>query len=280
MNRTSLIIFILFSLFVAFGIATFYQTKPIKEATIANIKPLPPPKPHKNRIVHYRVPKSEPPASTPDPGKTAATAVASPATKTLPIVFKSGQSIQETIKNLLNGKAAYKLFQLDNFIQKLVVTIDNLPEKLLPTAHLPITAPAGKFLVAGTAEAPQGSSENYKRYNSYMNLIETIEPDIAIKIYTYYYPLFQSSFEQLGYKNAYFNDRLVSVIDHLIVTPNPPDPIQFKQPLLLYTYADLNLEKLSSGQKILLRMGQEQRLRAIAILVKYRQKLTNLRPLQ
>jgi len=90
--------------------------------------------------------------------------------------------------------------------------------------------------------------------------------------------LFQKAYEELGYKNAYFNDRLVYVIDHLLTTPNPPDPIQLAQPGVLFTYADPNLENLSSGQKILLRLGQEQRSKIYKILQSYRDELTNLRP--
>ncbi len=108
--------------------------------------------------------------------------------------------------------------------------------------------------------------------------MESIDQNLAIKIYTYFYPLFQTAYEQLGYKNAYFNDRLVYVIDHLLETPNPPDPLLLAQPAVLYTYADPSLENLSSGQKILLRIGQHKRLRTLKILESYRSNLTDLHP--
>ena len=145
-------------------------------------------------------------------------------------------------------------------------------------ALLPIKASVGKFLVVGTPEAPQISSKNYKRYNDFLTLMESIDQNLALKIYTYFYPLFQTAYEQLGYKNAYFNDRLVYVIDHLLETPNPPDPLQLAQPAVLYTYADPSLENLSSGQKILLRIGQAKRMRTLIILKSYRKKLTNIHP--
>jgi len=98
-----------------------------------------------------------------------------------------------------------------------------------------------------------------------------------MKIYAHFYPLFQTAYEQLGYKNAYFNDRLVYVIGHLLETPNLPDPILLAQPAVLYTYADPLLEKRSAGQKILLRFGQEQRTKALTLLQSYKKKLTNLK---
>ena len=67
--------------------------------------------------------------------------------------------------------------------------------------------------------------------------------------------LFQESYENLGYPDKYFNDRLVEVIDHLLATPTPNGPVKLIQPRVFYEYADPALEQLSAGQKVLIRMG-------------------------
>ncbi len=277
MNKTNLIIFILLVLLGAIGLTIYFQGNPVPEQVIQDIQPTPPPEPIKNPIVHYPVPEPVLEQTTPSlvQNKVTVQTPSSQLPEVLPSVQESDQSIQEALNGLFSG-ATIKLLFMENFIQRFVATVDNLPEKRLPRAHLPIKAPGGKFLVAGTTEAPQISSRNHKRYNSYLSLLESSNHNLAIKIYTYFYPLFQTSYEQLGYQNAYFNDRLVYVIDHLLETPNPPDPIQLSQPAVLFTYADPNLEKLSAGQKLLLRIGQEQRSRAINILKIYRKKLTTL----
>lgn len=280
MNRTNLIIFILVVLLGALGLSLYYQNRPTQEQTIVDVQPTLPTEPTKNSIVHYPVPEpvAEQPAPPSEQNKLSAQSVDPPLPETLPLVQESDQSMQAAVESLLSGKAVYKLLHMENFIQRFVATIDNLPEKRLPRAHLPIKAPGGKFLVAGTPEALQTSKRNHKRYNSYLTLLESVNQDLAIKIYAHFYPLFQTAYEQLGYQNAYFNDRLVYVIDHLLETPNPPDPILLVQPLILYTYADPSLENRSSGQKILLRIGQNQRVRALKVLEIYRYKLTNLHP--
>lgn len=277
MNKTNLIIFILLVLLGAVGLTIYFQGNPVPEQVIQDMQPTTPPEPIKNPIVHYPVPEAiQEQLTAPTEQNEITVQTPSPQLpEVLPSVQESDQSIQEALNGLFSG-TTIKLLFMENFIQRVVATIDNLPEKRLPRAHLPIKAPGGKFLVAGTTEAPQISSRNHKRYNSYLSLLESINHDLAIKIYTHFYPLFQTSYEQLGYQNAYFNDRLVYVIDHLLETPNPPDPIQLSQPAVLFTYADPNLEKLSAGQKILLRIGQEQRSRAINILNIYRKKLTSL----
>ena len=196
----------------------------------------------------------------------------------LPKVQESDQSIEQALHSLVADEGSLQLVLLDNFIQKLVATIDNLPEKKLPRIHLPIRPPKGKFIVAGTPEAPQTSSRNNQRYAPYVALFKAIDPELAVKVYVHFYPLFQKAYEELGYHNAYFNDRLVFVLDHLLDIPNPADPILLEQPVVLYTYADPALENLSAGQKLLLRIGHDNRTAILQLLKRYRTLVTNLHP--
>jgi hypothetical protein len=76
-------------------------------------------------------------------------------------------------------------------------------------------------------------------------------------LYIHYYPLFQQSYQNLGYPNGYFNDRLVEVIDSLLATPDPKEPVELVRPNVMYIYADPALEKRPAGQKLLIRMGPE-----------------------
>jgi hypothetical protein len=77
----------------------------------------------------------------------------------------------------------------------------------------------------------------------------------AVRLYYHFYPLFQTAFDDLGYQNAYFNDRLIELIEHLLQTPDVTGPIALVQPNVMYLYADPALEVLSPGQKTLIRMG-------------------------
>ena len=61
-------------------------------------------------------------------------------------------------------------------------------------------------------------------------------------VYFRFYPLFQQSYQNLGYPNGYFNDRLVQVIDMLLATPQPTGPIELVRPNVMYTFADPTLE--------------------------------------
>ena len=112
------------------------------------------------------------------------------------------------------------------------------------------------------------SARNYARYDGLVSLAETVNLKQLVILYTRYYPLFQQAYEELGYPDRYFNDRLVEVIGHLLAAPEPAGPIQLVQPKVFYEFADPELEKLSAGQKILVRLGPDNERRIKAVLRK------------
>ena len=94
-------------------------------------------------------------------------------------------------------------------------------------------------------------------------------------VYFKLYPLFQQSYEDLGYPGQYFNDRLVEVIDDMLKTPDVQGPIELTQPKVFYEYADPKLEGLSAGQKLLLRMGPSNEAAMKAKLREFRKAIVN-----
>lgn len=173
------------------------------------------------------------------------------------------------------GPAIGSLLVRDAVIDKLVTTVDNLPrgelsEKIRPVGRL------------GEAFATDTSDDNavvlgitsYARYDALVAQIYYADIDAVYDTYRRFYPLFQKSYERLGYPDAHFNDRLVEAIDHLLAAPKPDEPIVLLRPNVLYEFADPNLEALSSGQKLMLRMGPSNVATVKRILEKFRSRLT------
>lgn len=142
-------------------------------------------------------------------------------------------------------------------IEKVVATIDNLPRSQVAERIRPTGPPPGEF------EAVDGDTEdsfvlgpaNFARYDAIADRIAAADPDRVVETYRRFYPLLQEAYVGLGYPGKYFNDRVVEVIDHLLETPQPAGPIRLVRPHVLFEYADPGLESLSTGQKLLLRVG-------------------------
>lgn len=217
-------------------------------------------------VVRYPVPEIPQPKEDKTEPVLAEETVKAP--ETLP---ESDETLQELLTGILNEKELTDLFLLTNLIQRFVVTVDSLPEKQISPHHLPVKSPAGSFLVSEN----RISLENDNRYTPYVRLAETVGVDRAVTIYVKYYALFQKAYRELGYPKGHFNDRFVAVIEHLLETPEFDEPLEVVRPMIVYKYTDETLEGLSAGQKVLLRIGSDNRARIKALLKELWSKLTS-----
>lgn len=155
------------------------------------------------------------------------------------------------------GPAIESLLIKDAIIDRFVATLDNLPRDRVSEKIRPVGRLGDAFRADAEGGALYLSPENYQRYDRLVSRITSADIDAIVDTYRRFYPLLQESYERLGYPNGYFNDRVIEVIDHLLATPEVGEPIELIRPHVLYIFADPELEALSSGQKLLLRMGSE-----------------------
>jgi hypothetical protein len=196
----------------------------------------------------------------------------------LPPLNESDVPMQKALVDLLGKESVERLFKPDELVRHIVVSIDNLPQQKVAERIRPLKSVPGKFEVGGAEDAPVLNPANYERYASLVQLIRSTDSHRLVATYSHYYPLFQDAYESLGHPPKYFNDRLVEVIDHLLTTPDVPDPIALAQPNVLYEFADPKLESLTAGQKALIRMGSENATVVKGKLRELRGELLALKP--
>lgn len=195
--------------------------------------------------------------------------------KPLPTLEDSDFAMQESLSGLGDAKRLDELLIFNGFINRLVVTIDNLPRNKLPVQHLPTKPPLGKFLVKKEAGgAALINPDNYQRYTRYVEFFEGLDSRKVAALYFRFYPLFQEAYQNLGYKTAYFNDRVIAAIDDLLAAPQVQDPVILVQPSVFYKYADPSLEALSTGQRLMIRIGSDNAARVKMKLRDLRNALT------
>jgi hypothetical protein len=188
----------------------------------------------------------------------------------LPSLAESDPFLQELLARNIETPKLLALLIPRDFIPRLVLIIDTLPQRTIPLQHLPLKAPEGTFLTLTTADGMTIAPANAARYAPYAALAEAIPAETLASLYRRLYPLIQQAYEEMGYSRRYFNDRLVEVIDHLLATPDPAAPLLLEPRIRRVIYADPALEALSAGQKILLRMGDENRRRVVKVLRDFR----------
>jgi hypothetical protein len=177
--------------------------------------------------------------------------------KPLPTLPESDEAIRQALIVPLGKQAVGNIVISQDLARRIVATVDNLPRRKAGTKLLPLKAPAGSFVTGRKGTVATLSSANAARYAPYVKLAQAVDVKQLVSLYVYFYPLFQQAYEELGYPRQYFNDRLVAVIDDLLAAPEVSGPVKLIRPKVMYEFADPELEELSSGQKVLLRMGTE-----------------------
>jgi hypothetical protein len=199
-----------------------------------------------------RAEEAEPPAA-------AATAPApEPAIKN-PIVapddIDPNLSATEQVATLVGTPRFESMFVPDDFVRRVVATLDSLARQDVPQRMVPAKPLGGEFVAAGEGDSLVLGAANYARYAGWVDVVDSLDAESTAALYKRLYPQFQKAYEELGNPDGYFNDRVVEVIDHLLAAPEAPATIALVRPNVFYEFADPALESQSAGRKLLLRMG-------------------------
>ena len=189
--------------------------------------------------------------------------------------------IAQALGALLGNKPGASMVRRDDFVRRAVVTIDNLGRTHAAPRLWPVNPTAGKFTVLREGGAEVIAQGNSARYSAFVAFAESLDTARAAALYRQNYHLFQAAYKELGYPSAYFNDRLVAVIDQLLATPEPGAPLTVRltevkgevastQPWTRYEFADPQFEALPAGSKMLLRMGNDNARKLKAKLRQFR----------
>ena len=179
--------------------------------------------------------------------------------------------------------------RIDEFARRFVATVDNLGRASAPAHLWPVHPAAGRFTTGKLGEQTVMAEENAARYRPFVRFAEWVDAAGAVDLYVRLYPLLQAEFEQLGYPKAYFNTRLLEVIELLLATPDVDSPVPLTlpeirgtvpslRPRVRYEFADPSLESLAAGQKMLLRAGPDNARRLKAKLKELRGEIVRRAP--
>lgn len=237
---------------------------------------------------------AEAPAVQPEPPASAAAPAIRHPVETMPtlpegdapaeVAATSDDPFRAALDGLLGAGTARAVLLADGPISRIVATVDNLGREQAPSRLWPVHPTGGRFSTQPAGEQEAIAAANAARYQAFVRFVEGIDTPRAVALYVRFYPQFQQAYAALGYPRAYFNDRLVEVIDLLLATPTPPGPVAVRlvevkgpyetaRPWTHYVFVDPAYEALPAGQKIMLRIGSDNALRLKAKLAEFRRAL-------
>jgi len=180
------------------------------------------------------------------------------------------QDVTAALTQLLGRESVLKFLETTDFPRRVVATLDNLGREHAPVPVWPVQPPAGRFVVAGEGESQGMAPENALRYAPFVAFAGSVDAARAVDLYRRMYPVLEQAWRDLGFANRSLHARVFEVIDLLLATPEPAQPprlvltevkgpIASARPWTRYEYVDARLQRLSAGQKMLLRMGADNR---------------------
>jgi hypothetical protein len=215
---------------------------------------------YKGRQLDEAAPAPPPLASLPAPAPAEDSAPAHPLPETEPAAPPTLQAsdapLMAALVQLTGAADLARWLRPAGLARHLVATIDALPRRQVPQQALPTTAVPGKLVLATDKDGARViAADNARRYQPWIHLLQGADPQATARLYRQFYPVLQQAYRELGYPKKYFNDRLVEVIDDLLLAPEDPGALRVEAPAVMWKYSDPELEALSAGQKVLLRMG-------------------------
>lgn len=177
----------------------------------------------------------------------------------LPTLAESDEEALVEVQALLPDTDLADVLVPEFLFSRLVATIDGLDAGRLAQPMRPIQPVPGRFEVLEVNDEIVISPANGERYRTYLDLVQAVDVDAVVPLYVRYYPLLQEAYLGLGYEDAYFNDRVVEILDLLLATPEPVGMIELQQNEAVYEFLDPELEALGVGQKAMLRLQPDDR---------------------
>ena len=139
----------------------------------------------------------------------------------LPSLDQSDEYLKLALADVLGSQSLVEMLAETNLIARMVATIDNLPRDHLAERIRPIAGIPSPFDVEASGDNIEFtiSPDSYRRYDLLVDMVTNADLNELTEVYGRFYPLFQKAYVDLGYPNAYFNDRLVAVMDHTLHAP-------------------------------------------------------------
>ena len=193
--------------------------------------------------------------------------------RTLPPVDKSDGPIQEALMGAFKADGLPGFINMQDYVRRLVITVDNLPRELVPSQMNMVQRIPGLLEVEGSSDVITLSERNFSRYNAFVSFASSLDPRLMVGLYLRFYPLLDQTYKEIGHPSGRFHDRMIVAIDDLLAAPAPSGPIELVQPKILYRFVDPELQKLSAGQKIMVRVGPENARELKQVLRRLRREL-------
>jgi hypothetical protein len=179
---------------------------------------------------------------------------------------ESDAAVKNAVITIAASPLVGKYLTNEGLLQKFVINVNSIANHEMSPNHSLIAAPEEEFRVYQQADSEWIDAASFKRYNTYVDALESMSTDDLIRLMDTYRGILESKFAEIAPPNSSFNNTLLQAINELLDTPIVPLPIEVYSDSVMFKFKDEQLEALSGPQKQLIRTGPENTRRIKDIL--------------
>ena len=200
--------------------------------------------------------------AAPPSGETGALPEAAPIV--LPPLSTSDDFVRAMVEKLSAHPVLASFVVTEQLVRKAVVVVANVAEGLSPARLFPHLRPEERFEVASHSGRLVIDAESYHRYNTYVDLLVSLDSAGLVETYRNVRPLIDEAYQELGYGEQPFEDVLTMAFAVVLKTPIVRGDMAVETVSVNYTYSEQWIEDLPPVQRQVLRMGPDnvQRIQA------------------
>jgi len=193
----------------------------------------------------------------------------------LPTLQDSDSFVHNKTVEMADGMAIEPMLVEKDLVRHFVVFVDNLAQGELARKVSPLKGPGSVFTVSDITNKTYLNPDGYHRYDLYADFVANLDDVQLAATYKVVTPLLSEAFEELGYGDMSFNERMLEAIDIMLAAPIVDQPIELDGVSVNYQFVDPKLEALPNAQKLLVRMGPENSKKVKAALRRLKKHLAD-----
>ncbi|ABV34941.1 conserved hypothetical protein [Shewanella sediminis HAW-EB3] len=198
-----------------------------------------------------------------------------PEIEPLPTLEESDSFVHDKTVVMADGMAIEPMLVEKDLVRHFVVFVDNLAQGELARKVSPLKGPERVFTVSEITNKTYLNPDSYHRYDLYADFVANLNEVQLADTYKELTPLLSEAFEELGYGDMSFNERMLEAIDIMLAAPIIEQPIELDGVSVNYQFVDPQLEALPNAQKLLVRMGPENSKKVKAALRRLKKHLAD-----
>jgi hypothetical protein len=174
----------------------------------------------------------------------------------LPLLDASDALVRDALVGMSRHEGLHRWLAVDDLIRKFVGFTQGVSEGRVIRSAVQVLAPRTGFSAISVGENEYIlNPASYARYDIFTWIADSVDSKALADFYVLISPLLGQAYKELGMPETDFDRVVFSAIGLLLETPVVEGEIELRRPVVMYEFADAELEGLAPAQKQLIRMG-------------------------